>query len=51
MGVPIYSTPACEDGVIYVVDPSKFDIPRRRDGKPDMRYRLNRMLFKCLSHR
>ncbi len=45
MGAPVYSSFDCEDGVIYCVDPMIFDIPRRKDCLPDMRYRINRLHF------
>ena len=44
-GVPFYSHPACPPGFLYCLndDALKFVFPKRKDGKPDMRYGINRL--------
>lgn len=43
-GISVYSTPVCPPDVMYLIDESKFDVPRRKDGKPDMRYSINKIM-------
>jgi hypothetical protein len=44
-GIPIYSTPNCPKDQVYMINPDNFyiDYPLRKDGKPDMRYSVNRL--------
>lgn len=44
-GIPIYSIPVCPPDTIYMIneDYMVIDRPRRKDGKPDMRYKVNKM--------
>lgn len=40
-GIPVYSDPIIEDGVLYIVsDVFHIKLQRRKDGLPDMRYRV-----------
>lgn len=52
MGIPMYSDPNVPPDILYCVNHNKFAInfPLRKDGKPDMRYSINKMekVFKKL---
>ena len=49
-GIPIYSSPDCPPDQIFILNDKSFyfDYPLRKDGKPDMRYRINKFHFKTL---
>ena len=44
-GIPIYSSPDCPEAMLYLVNDEYFyvDYPLRKDGKPDMRYGINKL--------
>lgn len=56
-GIPVYSDSTIEKGIIYCVNNDiKLEYPKRKDGKPDMRYSINKMQkmfesFKSASHK
>lgn len=45
MGIPIYSTPVCPKGKLFLINNDKFEIkyPKRKDGGFDMRYSVNKL--------
>ncbi len=43
-GLPPYSHPDVPEGIVYAVnDEFQFKYPLRKDGKPDMRFAVNKM--------
>ena len=45
-GIPIYSTPVCPPDTLYMINEKNMviDYPKRKDGKPDMRYSINKLM-------
>jgi hypothetical protein len=43
-GIQVYETADLPPGIAYMIDTNKmyFDYPKRKDGKPDMRYAINK---------
>lgn len=44
-GIKIFTDPDIEDGMVYFMNTDNFAInyPKRKDGKPDMRYGVNKL--------
>jgi hypothetical protein len=44
-GIPIYSSPDCPPDQLYLVNNDLFErrLPKRKDGRPDMRYKVNKL--------
>lgn len=44
--IPVYSTPSVPSGVMYLLnrDTMFINYPKRKDGKPDMRFGINRLM-------
>ncbi len=46
-GVPVVSSPFVPKDIVYVVPSDlEFSGPRRKNGQPDMRFSLNKLLYK-----
>ena len=43
--IPVYSNPACPPNTVYLINTNDFKrvFPKRKDGKPDMRYSVNQL--------
>lgn len=43
--IPVYSSPLVQNGIIYMISQNAtFSGPKKKNGKPDMRYGINRLL-------
>lgn len=44
-GIPVYSSELVEGNVVWLINEEAFDIayPKRKDGKLDMRFSINKM--------
>lgn len=42
--IPVYSNPFVPDGMVYMMNANQLSGPKRKDGRPDMRYSVNKIL-------
>lgn len=44
-GIPVYSNPAVESGMLYLINEDNFitNYPTKKNGTPDMRFSINKM--------